>query len=341
MALWTDKLEQALAKGGPLPVYYLASTERPLLREAEHMVLSQLALDVTQIDGPKPDIGDVIGAAGSVSLFGDLRAVLMREIEVSAMADADVKELAELFSDVQSAVLVVTSVYKDGKAGGTKKAKLLADAAAQEGFALEIPKPTRAELAAHLERVAAGTGAHYARGAAMSLVERAGEDRVLLQNETLKLAAICGYGAITEEVVAAHGVAGIEANVFDLISLLTAGRRGAAFRKLAELDGLRYEPIAISAALAGAYVDMLRVRLGAAQRKPYQMVFKEMGYTGNPYRLKKAKENAARYSTEALGACVLRLSKLDVALKRSALSDKMVLMQAALEELVQIGEKGA
>ncbi len=338
MALWTAELKKALQNRENNAVYYFASTEQSLLREAERATLAALGMDVTRIDGPKPDVGDVMGAAGSISLFGDLRAVLVRELETAAMADADVKDLAELFGDLQSSVLVVTSFYKDKKTAGTKKAKLLFDTAKQYGFAVDIPRPTRVQMIEYVESEAAGLGASYEPGAAEALLNRAGEDRVLLKNETAKLAAMAGYGEITRRSVERYGTASVEANVFDLISLLTMGSRRRVFEKLAELEQLRYEPIAVSAALAGSYVDMLRVRLGAEQRKAYDVVFKEMGYIGNSWRLKKAKENAARYRTADIGACVALLARLDAELKRSALQNKGILLQAAVEGLIQIGE---
>ncbi|MDL2294885.1 DNA polymerase III subunit delta [Ruminococcaceae bacterium OttesenSCG-928-D13] len=336
----TDKLEQLLA--GPLeaPVYYLASTEQDLLREAAARLRRALLAaggtedEATRIDGPSPDIGEVVAAAGAVSFFGTRRVVELWEIAPSSIGDKDAAELGELFGEVSSAVLVVSALYKDKKTATSKKAKLLFDAAATAGVALELEKPSRRDNLEFIHAAAQAVGASFAPGAAEALLEAAGESRPLLENETAKLAAICGYGAITKAAVEQYGVHNIEADVFELARAITGGQKAAAFGKLNQLLGLRHEPIAIAAALAGTYVDMLRVSAGVAAKKNVSVIFKEMGYKGNDYRLKKALENARAYTPAGLEGCVRCLAGLDRQLKSSALPDKSILLQAAVGELI-------
>ena len=83
---------------------------------------------------------------------------------------------------------------------------------------------------------------------------------------------------------------------------------------------------------------MYRVRLGAEVGKNTAAVMRDMGYTGSDYRLKKARENAAGYTTRQIEESLLCLAALDRSLKRSALPDKFVLMEAALAELICIRE---
>ena len=323
-------------------VLFFASTDPQLLRAAERWVCARWAeegdTDPTRFDGPVPDIGGVIAAAGAISLFGGLRHVVLREVAPASMSDADVKELQTLFGDLENAVLLVTALYKDKRSATGKKAKALLAAAGQAGFADELTPPSRAENLAFLQEAAAQCGARFGKGAAEALLERAGEDSALLQNETEKLAAMAGYGEIDLRMVEKYGARNVEADVFALLRLITAGRRGAAQEKLAELFALRHEPIAVAGALGGSFVDMLRVRTGAEARRGTGEVFKDMGYTGSEYRLQKAKENAARYSTAALEKGVLSLAALDLALKSSALPDKGILVQAAVEELILLRE---
>lgn len=295
--------------------------------------------DVTRIDGPKPDLGEVIAAAGAISMFGDARVVLLREVTPASMGDKDAAELAALFAELENAVLVVTLLHKDDKAAKTKKSKLLLDAAAAAGHAAELKAPGRRENIAFLKDAATALGAHFAPGAAESLLERAGESRPLLQNETAKLAAMAGWGTITEEMVARYGVHNIESDIFALVRHITGGNRAAAFGQLHDLFAQRHEPTSIAASLAGTFVDMLRVRAGEHNGKSTQTVFTELGYRGNPWKLQKARENARRYSDAALAAAVRHLAELDLALRSTALNDKDkgVLVEVAVETLLELG----
>ena len=60
---------------------------------------------------------------GVVFEVGDQRLVELREIAPSSMNEKDVNELAELFGELANSVLLVTALYKDKKAAGSKKSK--------------------------------------------------------------------------------------------------------------------------------------------------------------------------------------------------------------------------
>ena len=341
MARYSDELAVAVQSG--VSVFYFASTEQGLLREAAAHLCAELLekeneSETTRIDGPVPDMGEVITAAGTVSFFGTKRVVELREISPSSMGDKDIKELTALFGQLENAVLVVTALYKDKKAATAKKAKDLMGAADKMGFAVELAKPTLRENLAFVKETAEGLEARFEPGVAEALVERVGEDRELLRNEVQKLAAISGYGVITMEMVGRYSVQNVEADVFELARLITTRRKAQAYARLQDLFALKHEPIAICGALAGTFVEMYRVRCGTEQRKTIAEIFKDMGYKGNDYRLKKTKESAAHYTTRQLEECVLMLQRLDSSLKSSAFSDKTVLLEAAVGRLLAIGE---
>lgn len=344
MAANNAKLNNALKSPFDTPVYYFAGYDETLLRQAANAVLKALDAagadgETTRIDGPTPDIGEIIAAAGAISFFGTPRVVYIREASPSAIKDKDADELVEIFGQLENAVLVVTALYKDKRTASSKKAKAIFAAAEKSGVAMEVTPPTRRENLDFINQTAHGLGAAFAPGAAEALLERAGEERALLKSETEKLAAFSGYGEITHELVAKYATHNVEADVFELARLITAGRRSAAQKKLADLLALKHEPIAIAAALSGTYVDMYRVRAGEKARRATSAIFKEMGYKGNDYRLKKAGENARRYSTRQLEAAVILLAGLDRELKSSALPDKSILLEAAVSQLIIIGEK--
>lgn len=335
-----DKLDGILQDPYACPVYYFASTEQELLRRCAATVRTALAracgdAEVTRIDGPAPDLGEVVAAAGAISFFGTPRVVELKEITPSAIKDKDAEELGGLFGALENAVLIVTCLYKDKKTATSKKSKALFGAAQAAGYAAELAKPTRRETLAFLEQTANQQGASFGSGAAEQLLDRAGDDQALLATETAKLAALSGYATITTELVNRHAVHNIEADVFQLAGLITSGRRAAAHEKLGELFQLRHEPVALVGALGGSFVDMYRTRVGTAARRTPAAIAKDFGYS-NEWRIKKARENAEGYSTPRLARAVDCLVRLDRQLKGSALSDKTVLVQMAVDELISL-----
>ena len=111
------------------------------------------------------------------------------------------------------------------------------------------------------------------------------------------------------------GTVSLEADVFEMIRMITAKNATGACKKLQTLLRLQQEPIAITGAMIGSYVDLYRVKLGASKRKSYAAVFKDFGYKGSDYRLKRSAETASHYTLGQLETCLQVLLDLDKSLK--------------------------
>lgn len=342
MALNEKQLSEALAQVDRYGVFYFYSTEEYLVRSYAAKTLAALLkggdAEVTRVEGPAPDIGAVVAAAGTISLFGTKRVVELSLVEPSAMNDNDTAALCDLMNSLENAVLVLTTVFKDDKAKQTKKAKQLIEAAQKNGLAGEVLVPGPADARRFVAQKAQELGAEMSPAAAAALVERSGTDYFLLSCEVEKLAAASGYGVIAPELVSAMGTQNIEADVFELVRLVTAQNRSKAFAKLNQLLELQNEPIAIAAALAGSFIDMYRVKVGAATHHNIAAVQKDFGYRGSDWRLRKSGESAARYTKAQLEAILNILQELDRLLKSSA-ADRAVLLQTALAEILQTGAR--
>ena len=327
-------LEQPLRHG----VYYYYSTEEYLVRSYAAKTLALLAkqeddAEVTRVEGPAPSIEEAVAAAGTISFFGTKRIVELPMLEPSAMNEADVGALCDLMQSLENAVLVMSTVFKDDKAKLSKKAKQLIGAAEKAGLTAELVKPGPQDAKRFAVEKARELGAVLSE-----LVERCGTDLFALESELSKLAAVADYGEITPELIAQMGTQSIEADVFEMVRLVTARNKIRAMAKLSQLLELQNEPIAITAALSGSFVDMYRVKCGAAAHRNYAAVHKDFSYRGSDYRLRKSGETASHYSRAQLEHILSVLLGLDAALKSSA-ADGTVLLQAALCEVMQIGER--
>ena len=204
------------------------------------------------------------------------------------------------------------------------------------GWAEELVKPGPSELRRMMAGRAAAQGAELSGPAGAALLERCGEDPYLLENEVDKLAAAAGYGVITPALVAEMGVVSLEADVFEMVRLITARNAAAACKKLHVLLRLGNEPIAVTAAMIGSYVDLYRVKLGQQHKKNYSAVFKDFGYKGSDYRLKRSAQTAAGYTLPQLRACLGILLELDQALKGQPVAPQ-ILLETALCRLAMEG----
>lgn len=336
-----NELKKRLKAGCAL--FYFYASDEALVHAAAQKTLKALSgsdMEATVLDGPTPSVEEIVLAAGTISLFGGKRLVQMPLICPSTYSDEDLQELCDALTDTENAVFVLTSVVgeKRGKLTPGKNEKKLIEVCEKLGYCVQINKPGRAALQALARGWAADCGAEFAPGAEGALLDRCGEDQFLLQNEIAKLAALANYGTITRQMVQQLGTVTLEADTFEMIRLLTTGRLDAAQRRLKTLLELQNDPIQITGALVGNYMDMYRVLLAKRSRRTRADVAKDFGYSGGwDYRLKKAEETAARFRRHQLEQCLRILQRLDMDLKGSRL-EKDLLMQKALCELALAGK---
>ena len=326
------KLRQ-LAQGG-CPVYYFYSSERYLVRQAVARAAKLLAEgedeETTVLDGAAPEIEQLIMAAGTISFFGTLP-----EVDPAAYSDKDLDELCATLASLENAVVVLGSVFEmeRNKLKLGKRAQKLIAQCTKVGFAEELAKPKPYELKVMMMDRAKAQDTTLSEGTAAALLERCGEDPFLLENEVDKLCALSGYQTVTTAMVAEMGTVSLEADVFEMIRMITAKNATGACKKLQTLLRLQQEPIPITAAMIGSYVDLYRVKLGAAKRKSYSTVFKDFGYKGSDYRLKRSAETASHYTLPQLDACMQILLELDKSQPVSA----QTLLETALCRLAMAG----
>ena len=294
------KLRQLADRG--CPVYYFYSSERYLVRQAVSAAVRILSADTdeetTVLDGAAPEIEQLIMAAGTISFFGTRRVVVLPELDPAAYGDKDLEELCSTLASLENAVVVLASVFEleRSKLKTGKRAQKLIAECKKLGFAEELSKPKPYELKMMLIERAKAQDTTLPEGAAAALLERCGEDPFLLENEVDKLCALSGYQTVTAAMVAEMG----------------------------------------TGAMIGSYVDLYRVKLGASKRKSYAAVFKDFGYKGSDYRLKRSAETASHYTLGQLETCLQVLLDLDKSLKSQPV-DVQTLLEAALCRLALAG----
>ena len=334
------KLRQLADKG--CPVYYFYSSERYLVRQAVNAAVRILSADsdedATVLDGAAPEIEQLIMAAGTISFFGTRRVVVLPEVDPAAYSDKDIEELNSTFASLENAVVVLGSVFeleRNKLKLGKRAQKLIAQCKAL-GYTEELAKPKPYELKVMMIDRAKEQGTTLPEGAAAALLERCGEDPFLLENEVDKLCALSGYQTVTAAMVAEMGTVSLEADVFEMTRMITAKNATGACKKLQTLLRLQQEPIAITAAMIGSYVDLYRVKLGVSKRKNYSAVHKDFGYKGSDYRLKRSAETASHYTLGQIEACMQILLELDQSLK-SQPTEPQTLLETALCRLAMAG----
>lgn len=341
--LYSEKeLNKRLQSGCALYCFY--ASDEALVRTAAQKVLNYLVREdpeITVLDGPTPTVEEIVLAAGTISFFGGRRLVSLPLLRASTYSDKDLQELCDTLADTENAIFVITCVIEEkfGRLAPGKREQKLLTSCEKIGYCVQIQKPGRSELQALAREWAKACGAEFAQGAESALLDRCGEDQFLLQNEIAKLAALADYGTITPQMVGQLGTVTLEADTFDMVQLVVSGHIAEAQKRLKILLELQNDPILITGALIGNYLDMYRVLQGKRSRRSLADVAKDFGYGGKwNYRLGKTEKAAVRFKRHQLEQCLCILQKLDLDLKSSKL-DADLLMQKALCELALAGRQ--
>ena len=307
-----------------LPAYLLTGTDRPKIGRALRRLRTRFGDEAVEILSAESSSGDDVAAGlNSLGLFGVGRLLVVQGVEKWKKADAEAID-AYLADPLHGTVLalVVEEAPKDDALG-----KLIARRGG-EVLAYDIPKPKDPSIWVRGEF--ARLGAQATDDAARRLVEIAGDDVALLEQEVEKLATWASGEQIGAREVEQLAVPAHESPTWALSDAWGSRDVGEVLAACeAELEK-GVEPFLIAVRLA-AQVGLVRAVQalsdeGLGAREIAGRLKK------HEFLVRKALGHAERYSRDELDAAVVRLAELDAALKgASRVSNELELERALLE----------
>ena len=169
-----------------LPVYLLTGTDRPKIGRALRRLRTRFGDEAVEVLSAETVSGeDVAAALNSLGLFGAGRLIVVQGVEKWKKADAEA--LAAYLADPVAGTVVALVVDEPGK--DDTLGKLVARSGG-EVLAYDVPKPKDPSVWVRGEF--ARLGAQATDDAARRLVEIAGDDIGLLEQEVEKLATWAG-----------------------------------------------------------------------------------------------------------------------------------------------------
>lgn len=206
-------------------VYLIVGEDPYLVTSALDRILSGSSDDVASF-GPSDDLGTILSAARTPSMFGSRRVLIVRGVE-SLSAD-DQRRLAS-YLEVPTPEVTLVLV-------ASKKVPRLAEIVKKVGKILEASKGRRSELFTWIKGEAAARGLNIPGDAMATLVEASGEERLALANALDELRLALGEGArVTSEEVRAQFSRTSETRVFAFVDAVAARQPGTALELLRRL----------------------------------------------------------------------------------------------------------
>lgn len=296
-------------------VYLITGTDRPKVSRALRRLRDRVGEDATEMLTAHESSGeDVAAACNALGLFAIERRLVVVE-NVQSWKAADLKAVEEYLR--RPAPTTVLALGGDE----IKRDSALAKAVAKAGEVLvyDLPKRGRkADLPAWVEQQFRDRGIRIDHEAARGLVELVGENADELATEIDKLATWAAGERIGERDVADLVAPRAEAPPFELTDAW--GRRDvaavlAASERIVERSGdARRDVLLRIAGLLTNHVGRVReCQALAADGVPPAAAAERL--KRNRFYVQKLYEQAGNFSPEELGDAVVRLARLDLALK--------------------------
>jgi DNA polymerase-3 subunit delta len=297
------------------PVYLITGTDRPKVGRALRRLRERIGDDATEILSAQEASGeDAVAACNALGLFAVERRLVIVE-EVHRWKAADLKALGEyLPRPAPTSVLVLAG-------DEVKRDSPLAKAVAKAGEVLvyDLPKRgRRADLPRWVEAQLRERGVLVDPEAARAIVELVGENADELATEIDKLATWAAGERIGEREVSTLVPARAEAPPFDLTDAWGArdvpGVLAASERIIERSGDATRDVLLRTAGLMTSHVGRVReCRQLDAEGVPPAAAADRL--KRNRYYVQKLYEQAGNFSDDELDDVIVRLARLDHALK--------------------------
>ena len=297
---------------------------------AETGPAEELATNTTTFDGEHTAFGEVAMAAQAMPFLGTKRLVVVeglgRRLAARGKKAGDEetksgpKEWAGLPDLLGGLPPTTVLIFLDG---GLTAANPLVKAVKAAKGEVKLFNPLRdREVAGWIADRAKEKGASIAGPAVQMLAGLVGGNLRLLDGELDKLATYAQGRTIERDDVEALVSQAKETSIFELVDAVATRRQGPAMRALERLLTQGAPPPVAMTMLARQLRLMTQVKALAARNAGDDEIMAALG-TRSDFVVRKTKEQARRYSLDALKKLYERLLETDLAIKTGAVSDEL------------------
>ena len=205
---------------------------------------------------------DVISFADAVEnlpMMAEHTMVLVDEIDIFKLSEADRAKMAEILSDIPEYCTVVFT-YETTQWKPDKRQKKYWETIEKNATIVEFAKQSQRDLIAWITRHFAANKKNISPELCSYLIDITGGTMTALAGEISKICAYSDADTITRSDIDQVTEPVLDAMVFQMTDLLGAGEYGAAFVKLQQLLKMQEEPLSILGAVGGHFR-----RLGTAR----------------------------------------------------------------------------
>lgn len=313
-----EQFRREIGKGKAAPVYFFTGPETHLKREAIDALIAIVPegvrdFNVQVFHAFESEMADVLTAARTLPFIGKRRVVVLRDIEKTRLDQAGRGELlGEYLSSPSPETVFVVTTEDDAKAKTLGKQH--GDAWVVVGF-----NPIKgAALTTAVKAEAVRLGCAIEASAIAELIEITGEDQARAFNELAKLRSAVGAGGTIDGAAVERYAAGyVHHGAFDILDAISRRDLPGSLRLIGEVT-IKDEEFLGLLGMLGKRLRVLWYLSGGSREVPKEFrVF--------PGQIDKLRPDAKRFTRTEIEQGLQGLSRLDEAVKSTAVAPKLLL----------------
>lgn len=344
--------KKELTSGELKTLYLIYGDEKYLVKKYTDSLIKKAAgkkpseFDYFRFNSETP-LENIFDAADQLPMFAEKKCVCVNDYDINALSEGDYKQLEKFCSDIAPSTVLIFSMPTlttqqkkkggDSKKGANKLGKFVT-LAEKSGTVLELKPLGDIALERQIISWCEKNGCTLNRINASKIIARVGTDLTALKNETDKLSAYANGGEITEEIINMLCIKNTETRIYALSDYISRNDFNSTYRQLDLLFEQNEAPEMILAILSSAFIDMYRMRAASEAGKTLSEAAADFKYGKRDFVLKRAANNASRYSTEALREILEAILDADIKLK-STRADSRIILETLIAKLLIIVKK--
>lgn len=336
-----QELKTAIKNKEPGRLYFFHGEEVFLLHhylgQMRKLLLEPLteSFNYHRLNSETFSLRDFADAVENLPMMAEKTFVLVEDIDLFKLPEGDRNRMAELLTDIPDYCTVVftyiTTPWKPDK-----RLKKLWEAV-EGGSVVEFAKQDQRDLIAWVTRHFAAHQKRISGDLCAYLIDITGGTMTALSGEIEKICAYSGAGEIRKSDIDAVTEPVLDAVVFQMTDMLSAGRYDQALQKLQQLIKMQQEPLAILGAVGGSFRRIGAARTLLDHGKTAADLQRLCGIPDYPAR--KTMESARRFRPEFCRRAAELILETDYKMKTS-FDDSERLLELLLLQLAQEAGNG-
>ena len=307
------------------------------LEEMKKQLLDELteSFNYHRLTSETFDMRTFAGSVENLPMMAEHTFVQVDDIDIFKLPEADRNKMAETLADIPDYCTVVfTYETVEWKMDGRyKKLKEAVD----KGLVVEFAKQGQRELVTWVGRHFAAQKKRISGDLCLYLIEITGGTMTALKGEIEKISAYSGAEEIKKSDIDAVTEPVLDAAVFQMTDMLSAGRYGEALEMLRKLLKMQQEPLMILGAIGSNFRRISAARVLLDNGKTASDLQKLCGIKEYPAR--KTMETARRFSGKFCETASRLILETDYKIKTS-FDDSERLLELLLLQLAQEARNG-